>query len=202
MDYSSLFISGISLVLSTITIYYTLMRPAKLKIFVGPFIIITRHNSYFAFNIPTTIANRSNQTGVIKRATMIITHNDTPQQNYHMLWNSFRKISSDGSTWIQYDTVSSIAIIAKSTENRNIEYQGKFESIPKLCLKKGTYQVRFYYWSNKPRPIVFLKHEIYIDENQETHFGNPEMIGKIIQLTVDNDMNMNEILTKNQVEKI
>ena len=202
MNTPTLLMAGLSLLLSFITIYFTFFRPAKLKIFAGPFIIISRQTSYFAFSIPTTIANQSNQTGLIKRCTLVVTHKETPQQNYHMLWSSFRKLNSDGSTWIQGDTVSSIAVLSKSTENRNIEYAWQFESKPDLNFKEGTYQLQFFFWSHKSKPIAHLKHEIYIKDVHATHFNNPSMMGKIIQISMDNDLNVNELLTTIQVDKL
>lgn len=202
MNIPTLLMAILSLLLSFITIYLTFFRPAKLKIYVGPFIIISRQTSYIAFSVPTTIANQSNQTGVIKRCTLVINHIDTPQKNYHMLWSSFRKINSEGSTWIQGDTVSSIAVIAKSTECRNIEYAWDFESTPNFFFKEGTYQLQFFFWSHKAKPIAHLKHEIYITNVYADHFNNPTIKGKIIQLPMDNDLNVNEMLTSKQVEKL
>jgi hypothetical protein len=184
------------------TIYFTFFRPADLKVFVGPFIIVSRHTSYYAFLVPTTFANQSNQTGVIKRCTLVINHNDTLQKNYHMLWSSFRKLNSEGSKWIQGDTVSSIAVIAKSTENRNIEYTWQIESKPNFNFKEGTYNLQFFFWSNKTKPIAHLKHEIHITNTEADHFNNPNMLGKIIQFPIDNDLNVNEILTSKQVESL
>lgn len=202
MNTLTLLIAGLSFILSLITIYFTFFRPAKLNIFVGPFMIIYRQSSYFAFSIPTTFANQSYQTGVIKRCTLVVTHKDTPQQNYHMLWSSFRKLNSEGSTWIQGDTVSSIAVLSKSTENRNIEYTWLFESKPDFNFREGTYQLQFFFWSHKSKPIASLTHEIYINAEHATHFSNPTMMGRIIQLSMDNDLNVNELLTSKQVTNL
>lgn len=198
----SIIISGISLIVSSLTLYFMFLRPPKLKIFIGPYIIVYRDIFYFSFIVPTAIANHSNQTGVIKRATMIITHKDVPQQNYNMLWSNFRKLNVEGNTWIQGDIVNLIAVIAKSTKSKNIEYQWNFESTPKLFLKAGTYKIHFYFWSDKQTPIAKLEHEIYINEDQERHLNDPGKTGKTILLTIDNEQNKNEVLTLSQVKKI
>lgn len=202
MNNLTLLTAVVSLLLTLITFYYTFFRPAKLTIFVGPFIIISRHTSYFAFLVPTTIANQSNQTGVIKRCTLIVNHKGTPQKNYHMLWRSFRKLNSEGTTWIQNNTVSSIAVIAKSTENRNIEYEWHFEGNPNFHFKEGTYQLQVFFWSHKTKPIAHLKHEIYISDEYANLFNNPDFKGKIIHFPLDNEINENEIITAMQVEKL
>lgn len=198
----SLLMASISLILSFITIYFTFLRPAKLKTFVGPFMIISRHKDNFAFSIATTIANHSNQTGVIKRCTLVVTHNDTPQQNYHMLWSFFRKLNTDGSTWIQGDTVSSIAVIAKSTENKNIVFLWRFENKPVFQFKEGTYQLKFHFWSHRSKPIIHLEHEVYINAAQANQLNNPNIVDKTIQISMDNDLNENELLTSKQVDKL
>lgn len=198
----TLLIASVSLFLSLITTYFTFFRPAKLKIFVGPFIIMSRHEPYFIFSIPTTIANQSNQTGIIKRCTLVVTHNDSPQHNYHMLWRSFQKLNSEGTSWIQGDTVSSIAVIAKSTESRNISFSWQHDSKPEMQIKEGTYQLKFYFWSHKSKPISNLKQEIYINAEQANHFNNPDKMNKIIQLSMDNYSNVNELLTSKQVDKL
>lgn len=202
MNIPTILMAGISLILSIVTIYFTFFRPAKLKIFVGPFIMISRQTSYFAFSIPTTIANQSNQTGVIKRCTLVFTHKDASHENYHMLWSSFRKVNAEGSTWIQGDTVSSIAVISKSTEYRNIEFTWDFVSKHELQFKEGTYQLQFFFWSHKSQPIAHIMHDIFIKAEQANHFNNPVMKGKIIQLSMDNDLNVNELLTSKQVDKL
>jgi hypothetical protein len=133
---------------------------------------------------------------------MVISRDDKPQQNFHMLWHSFRKLDSEGVIWIQSDIVSSIAVLAKSTESRNIEFQWKSDSSPELRLKEGTYQLRFYFWSNKSKPIAILQHEIFISSDHENHFNDPQKIGKIKYLPLDHALNMNELLTLSQVEKL
>lgn len=202
LNTATVIMACVSLLLSLITIYFTFFRPAKLKIFVGPFIIICRQKTYLNFSIPVTIANQSNQTGVIKRCTLVLTHKDIPQQNYHMTWHSFDKLNPEGTRWVQSDTVSSIPVIAKSTETRNIAFSWFFKSNNELQFKEGVHQLNFYFWSHKSKLITHLNHEIYINADQANHLNNPEKEGKIIQISIDNDLNANEILTSKQVEML
>lgn len=202
MNNLSWILAVISIILSIITLYYSFLRPAKLKIYIGPYLIISKQDSYFAFNVPFTFANKSNQTGVIQRCSMIITRIQKPQANYFMLWKTFRKLNANGDSWIQGDSISSIAVIAKSTEYRNIEFTWPFDTSTTLKLEEGDYQLHFHFWSIKSKLIANLKHEINIKSNDEKHFADPNIVGKIRLFSIDNTMKMNEILNQSQVEKL
>jgi hypothetical protein len=197
-----LIISLLSLLISIYSIYIQFIEPAKLKTLVGPKILIHKQNTHISILVPVTISNISKQMGEIKRSSLIINPRESPQLNFHIQWDSFKKLNSDGNTWVQENVVSSIAVLGGATVNKNIEFNWVKISEYNSEFKKGHYNLTFLFWSQKSNPISVIRHEIYIDQKTEDYLIDPKSIGKIIELTMDFNQNENEILTLQQVKSL
>lgn len=120
LEHLALLVSLCSFALSGLAIYLAYFRRPELSVHVGPYIVAIYNDKGVTITVSTTISNQANQIGVVRRCSLTLTRHDSRQHNYFMVWDSFRKITDDGATWVQLGTAHAIPVLGRSTKTHNI----------------------------------------------------------------------------------
>ncbi|WP_421705333.1 hypothetical protein [Alloalcanivorax xenomutans] len=206
----ALLISLFSFGLSGLAIYLAYFRQPALSAHVGPYIVAIYNNKGLTITVPTTVANQAHQVGVVRRCSLTLTRHDSRQKNYFMVWDSFRKITDDGATWVQVGTAHAIPVLGRSTKTHNIQYVWEYESSPELLLKAGQYDFRFDFWSEQETPFASVSHEMTVSEKDASMLqaslaqrNAQETIRRgVVYLTLDSETNRNRLLTEHEITKL
>ena len=210
MELAAIGTSVISLLVAGTALYFSFFRRPIISAHVGPYIVVKYDGNGLSITIPSTFANQANQVGVVRRCALTLTHADSKQENFYMAWDSFRKLTSDGATWVQEGMAHAIPVLGRSTQTRNIEYRWENDSSPELKLREGTYRLRFDFWSEQKMPFTTVEHELRlsgcrsaeiegtrvprVDEGRTRH--------GVVYLTLDQEENKNRCMTLSEMERL
>jgi hypothetical protein len=202
-------VSGLSLIISFITLYLTRLRNQKLKVFAGPQIIAGYDPKELYFVVPTSVVNASPKVGVILKSSLTIARKDTPQQNFYMAWSAFYEIGKEGTTWIHKESAHAIPVLGYATATRAIKYPWADDASPNLLLRDGVYTFRFDYWSDMKKPFATLQYELLVKKaeadqlsNIRSERGEGKSINKIVYFVLAEDIERNRLLTEHEVKRL
>lgn len=210
MEIGALIVALLSFVISAVALYLSFFRRPNLSAHIGPYMVAIYDNKGLAITIPTTISNQANQIGVVRRCSLTIAREDARQQNFYMVWDSFRRITDDGATWIQEGVAHAIPVLGRSTKTHNIQYVWEYTSRPELAMIEGTYHLRFDFWSERSRPFASVAHELRISSEEVRRLnatkqgadGGGRIRHGVVYLTLDHETNKNRIMTCHEMERL
>lgn len=210
MNQLALAISLASLILSGLAIYLAYFRKPALSAHVGPYVVAIYNNVGLSITVPTTIANQANQVGVVRRCSLTLTRHDSRHKNHFMVWDSFRRITDDGATWVQAGTAHAIPVLGRSTMTHNIQYIWNYGSSQEFAIAPGQYKLRFDFWTETDKPFSTLVHEMSVSEREAellagsmAQRNSQETIRRgVVYLTLDSETNRNRVMTEHEMRKL
>lgn len=210
MNVGALVIASLSLIVSAMALYLSFFRRPSLSAHVGPYIVVIYDKKGLSITVPTTVANQANQVGVVRRCSLTFTRADALQQNFYMAWDSFRRITDDGSTWIQSGVAHAIPVLGRSNKTHNIQYIWETGSRPELNIAEGTYHLRFDFWSERATPFTSVVHELRVSA-EEARRLNATKVGAaeggrvnhgVVYLTLDQETMRNRVMTQHEMARL
>ncbi|QYY36167.1 hypothetical protein [Ruficoccus sp. ZRK36] len=206
----AIIISLLSLCGSGFSLYMAYFKRPDLSAYVGPSIVVIYNDRGLTITVPTTIANQSNQVGVVRRCSLTLNKADSTNDNFYMVWHHFRKISNDGATWIQAETAHALPVIGRSTKTANVEYIWDYRSSPKLSLSSGSYRLRFDFWSEADLPFATVEHDLTVSDEEANRLNesfsqrdsNQSIRRGVVYLSLDSETNKNRVMTKHEMTRL
>jgi hypothetical protein len=205
----SIFVAIISLIVSFTALYLSYLKKPSLSAYAGPPMLACYDNSGLTLTVPVTIANSAPKTGIVRRSSLTIKKEDSKQRNFYLEWNSFRKLTADGSTWVQAGTTHAIPIIGHSTDTKYIKYVWNYSSKPEFRFEEGTYKLRFDFWSDHEKPFETAIHMLTLSttdvkeiDTSMTKDESGRTNSKVVYLSLDSDTTKNKVLTDKELKTL
>jgi hypothetical protein len=161
MEEYTLIISLLSFIVALTTLFFTHIKPPKIKLLIGNSCKIY-YNDYdgekhgFGIYLPTDFLNTSNKTGTVLKTAIVLHSKNQPSERYFMIQKQFSKLDVTTNKWVYDEMAHSIVIPPKSSANKIIWYLWNNESNPKLKIQKGDYILSVYFWTkigSKPENV-------------------------------------------------
>ena len=201
-SYLPIIISLLSLSLTVVTLYLAQLRSANISVLIGPE-IQAYHADYphisTAMYIPMTFVNTSPNMGTIYKSAVSLYKDDSPDQQYFMLWREFSKIGDNGN-WT-YDThAHSFGIQGKSSISKTAWFVWFYDSNPKLFFKQGSYTLLVHVWTGKKLKPLNFKFKFSIEKQDEQTFEAriKEQSPTSFRILLNKDLERNKILTQKE----
>lgn len=201
-----MFIALFSLAISIIAIYHSIFKKPHLTAHVGPQVVAIYEERDLTITVPVTIANDSPNIGAVERCALTIAPLSKRNQNWHMVWESFRTITADGSTWVQKGVAHSIPVLSRSKSTENIRFKWQGNNTDKLELEEGGYMFRLDFMTSKNAPNLSVKYQLYISKDDasllvssRTH-DKTRISSGVVYLSLDSETRSNKLLTDSELD--
>ncbi|QNF20179.1 hypothetical protein FT688_07970 [Aeromonas hydrophila] len=202
--YLSLIISLLSFFISLATIYFSFIRPSKIKVSIGPHFKFY-HQEYnkgmsTGFYIPVTFFNTSNRSSVIQKTAIEIYRQTTQQKRFFIHGSNYSELNSADNKWKNKEMAYAIPILGKSAHHKIIRFYWDACNDEKLLMLEGTYNIDFLYWLSSVEKPVRIRHEITIDSQQAEFVKQyrEEKRTTTIGLVLDKELDMNKLLSAHE----
>lgn len=213
-DWFATLVSSLSLGVSGVVAYTSLLRKANIKLCFGrniivfpvPKIDVTTSSVTIAgvgFNLPITFYNWSPQGGTIQRIRLVVSkqnHDDF----YDMTWTTFVKIGSAG---FEDDNLAQpIAVKGLSSVNQVIRFDWITELGGKpFDVQAGNYELRIYGWTkNTEKPSLEYKNSFTLKEEDCRSLNNSVVANtsRSIWISLNENEKPNQFVSRNTIDRL
>lgn len=215
-DWFATLVSLLSLGISGVVAYTSLLKKQNIKLCFGKDIIlfpifktdaITSCTTLTGvqFNLPITFYNWSPQGGTIQRIRLVVAK-DSHDDFYDMIWTAFVKIGSVSGNFENDSLAQPIPVKGLSSVSKVIQFDWIIElGGRQFELKPGKYKLRIYEWtknsnhySTKYESFFTIKDEDFVKFNDHVARNSRESIW----IPLNEDQKPNRFLSSNEISSI
>lgn len=206
----TIFISGMSLLISFITLYFNYIKYPKVRICLGDsckiyyadYVDGGRHGG--GIYLPVDFVNSTNKTAVIIKTAIVLYNKQNSNNRYFMKQSQFSKLDINKNLWVYDELAHSIVIPPNNSVNKIIWYYWFLTSSPDFKYEKGDYELKFYYWSKPNKKPRCVKSSFSIDDSILCRLeqAKNEQSTSTLDVILEKDIDRNRFLTINEETKL
>lgn len=215
-DWVTIIVSILSLAVSSVVAYISILRQADIKLCFGRNIIIfpifinvpTNNvtDAGIGFNLPLTFYNWSPQGGTIERIRLVVGRQNDNNDFYDMTWTTFVKIGSAGN--FEDDNLAQpIPVKGLSSVNKVIRFDWTYEQAGnhKFDVQAGNYELRIYGWTkNTQKPSLKYKTSFTIKDKDYQIYKDSvsASLSRAIWISLDENEKPNQLVSRNTIDRL
>ncbi len=152
-----------SLGISFFTFYYAHLRPPDIRAIFEPQIEVYRNfakEGGLGFLAIVTFANKSSQTGIIARASLLVQREGSLVKGYDLKWNEFDRLDAKRKEYVYDEHAHALTVSGNSTVTKQIWFHC-FE--PNFALDQARYAATLRYWGEKKSDLQQVERRFTVD---------------------------------------
>ncbi len=154
----------------------------------------------FQFYIPVTFINKSHQTGVILKISLLFFSKNNPDNVYCIDLSRFSEIDDAENKIIDNELPHPLTIGGKSGVYKLLRFTWWNPSTPRLIIGDQEYSVILNLWtSDQKNPDMHVQHSITFSDEQLEFFAKSKMNSSCIEITLDEMPPNNRLLKQREI---
>ncbi|MEM9272107.1 MAG: hypothetical protein AAGA80_03950 [Cyanobacteria bacterium P01_F01_bin.143] len=191
----SISIAFVSLLVSVLTVYFTYLKPTRLRMLTGRILIIA--NTYLetetgkqwgglSFILPFTFSNWSPKGGSIYQTRVAIGRESNRSKYFDLTWSSFITFVDGTSSWESDAIAHPLAIQAQSSLTKFIRFDWSPLRGEKISIQEGQYNLKFYAWTNdQTKPQIKQTITFHLTQKQVDKYNDSVNNNLVIPIIVN-----------------
>lgn len=187
----------LALIVSAITLWYSLLRPARISSVVGPEIrIYYPPDGGLGLYVPVTFLNQSPQAGTIWRCAVTL-YAKTSGERFFMDWRYFFKLKPEGNGFDFDEVASAVVVPGNHSLSKLIWFSWRSFSNPHLLIAPVEYKLVFHYWTGATGRPLNDPHQFSIDETtfEALEEARKNKSARVFEVTLDKTLAANLVMS-------
>jgi len=208
LQYISLGVSIISLLIAGAALYFSQLRRARIKVILGPEIEIYHHDyehgTSTGFIVPVSFLNDTPSAGNVMKSAVVLTKNGFEEERFYMQSLKFDALNEGSGKWEHEEDARPIVISARNGTHKNMWCMWHAFNQKKLFISQGKYELAFYFWVSERSRLSKITKSFYVNEEIERVFRElrDKKQTNSLKFVLEKELEFNKLMNNDEYSKL